>query len=75
MKENSGNRVTASGRNVYTHTWLPDETAKSNIILVHGIGEHCGRYQHVAEFLTSQGHAVYGGPREKRREARLHELR
>lgn len=60
MKEISGNRTTSSGKNIYTKTWLPEGTPKSNIILVHGIGEYCERYQHVAEFLTSIGHAVYG---------------
>lgn len=43
------------------------------IAIVHGIGEHCGRYNHVAEYFNQQGYAVMaydhrghgesGGPR------------
>lgn len=29
-------------------------------VLVHGYGEHIGRYEHVAEYLCAQGAAVYG---------------
>ena len=60
MKEQSGTRQTKDGRRIYTKTWLPDKDPCANIILVHGIGEYCERYQHVAEFLTGIGCAVYG---------------
>ncbi len=60
MKEISGSRLTKDGRKIYTKTWLPDEALRVNIILVHGIGEYCERYQHVAAFLTGIGCAVYG---------------
>ena len=32
--------------------WQP-ETTKAVIVIVHGMGEHSGRYQHVAEFFTT----------------------
>ena len=60
MKEKNGSRLMKDGRKIYTKTWLPDRTPRANIILVHGIGEYCERYQHVAEFLTGNGLAVYG---------------
>ncbi len=60
MKEQNGSRLTKDGRRIYTKTWLPENGARVNIILVHGIGEYCERYQHVAEFLTGIGCAVYG---------------
>ena len=60
MKEQNGTRQTKDGRSIYTKTWLPDKDPCANIILVHGIGEYCERYQHVAEFLTGIGCAVYG---------------
>lgn len=31
------------------------------LYLVHGMGEHCGRYEHVAKFLNERGVAVYSG--------------
>ncbi len=60
MKEQTGSMKDRAGRQVYTRTWLPDGETRVNIILVHGIGEYCERYQHVAEFLTGTGCAVYG---------------
>lgn len=60
MIEKSGTRQTKDGRKIYTKTWLPEKAARIKIILVHGIGEYCERYQHVAAFLTGIGCAVYG---------------
>lgn len=60
MKEKSGSRLMKDGRKIYTKTWLPDRDPVVNIILVHGIGEYCERYEHVAEFLTGNNYAVYG---------------
>ena len=39
--------------------WLPDDAPRAVIAIVHGLGEHCGRYSHVGEALASRGHAVY----------------
>ncbi|HRN76371.1 lysophospholipase [Ottowia sp.] len=36
------------------------ETACGTVLLVHGLGEHIGRYQHVAEQLNAWGFAVCG---------------
>lgn len=40
--------------------WKPDGEPKASILLVHGIGEHAGRYQHVAEYFTQAGYAITG---------------
>jgi alpha-beta hydrolase superfamily lysophospholipase len=37
---------------------LPLVQARGSIVLMHGLGEHSGRYRHVAEFLTSCGLSV-----------------
>jgi alpha-beta hydrolase superfamily lysophospholipase len=42
------------------HRWSP-ETATYLAVLVHGYGEHAGRYGHVAEALVDAGAAVYAG--------------
>lgn len=36
------------------------ETARGTVLLVHGLGEHIGRYQHVAERLNAWGFTVRG---------------
>lgn len=61
------------GLDLYCRGWIPDKTPKALICLVHGLGEHCGRYAHVAEFFNRAGYALIsfdlrghgrsGGPR------------
>ena len=50
---------TKDGLKLHTIRWLPEGDIRAIIVLVHGIGEHTGRYTHVAEWLTDQGYAVY----------------
>jgi alpha-beta hydrolase superfamily lysophospholipase len=45
---------------VYYQGWLPEGDARAVVLVVHGIGEHCGRYEHVVERLVPLGYAVYG---------------
>jgi alpha-beta hydrolase superfamily lysophospholipase len=63
------------GTATFVRTWrLPDGVARrGSILLVHGLGEHSGRYGHVAERLTAlgleacgydlRGHGRSAGPR------------
>lgn len=44
---------------IATYTWSPDD-ARYLVLLLHGYGEHLGRYQHVAEALTAHGALVVG---------------
>ena len=44
---------------LYTQSWLPDEPARAAILLVHGLGEHSGRYEYLAAHCTARGFAVY----------------
>lgn len=39
--------------------WIPDRFHKV-LVIVHGIGEHIGRYAHVADFFNQKGCAVIG---------------
>ncbi len=48
---------TADGLKIYGQGWSVD-SPKAVIALVHGFAEHSSRYQHVAEFFTSNGFAV-----------------
>jgi alpha-beta hydrolase superfamily lysophospholipase len=44
---------------IYTQTWEIDG-ARGGVVLVHGYGEHIGRYEHVAKALNDAGWSVYG---------------
>ncbi|MCW2654212.1 MAG: lysophospholipase [Mycobacterium sp.] len=50
------------GTQLSGYCWATDEgqTGAGAVVLVHGMGEHLRRYDHVAEALTARGYAVYG---------------
>ncbi len=41
-------------------SWEPEEQAKACITLIHGLGEHIGRYEHVGLALTQAGFILTG---------------
>lgn len=45
---------------LYRKRWTALQ-AKAAVVLVHGQGEHCGRYEHVAAALNAAGYAVHSG--------------
>ena len=51
---------TRDGLKIFGCLWKPESEIKGAISLVHGLGEHSGRYQHVANALTNAGYAVVG---------------
>jgi len=55
MKFQQGSFQGKDGVMLFKQSWLPKEEVKAVILLVHGFAEHSGRYEHVAEFLTSKG--------------------
>lgn len=48
------------GLEMYGRRWMPDNQAKACIVLVHGLGEHCQRYDHVGAFLAGHDYALIG---------------
>jgi len=55
----TGSLNSADGLKLHTVKWIPYGTPKAVLLLLHGAAEHAGRYQHVADFLTGHGYAVY----------------
>ncbi len=46
---------------IFYREWLPQAGETRGIVYISpGLGEHCGRYRHVAEVLTEAGFACYG---------------
>jgi alpha-beta hydrolase superfamily lysophospholipase len=64
--------VAADGTALFVTDW-PGERHERGILLMHGLGEHCGRHAHVARFFNDagwsvraydhRGHGRSGGPR------------
>jgi alpha-beta hydrolase superfamily lysophospholipase len=46
------------GTKLFEKVWSPKGEIKAALCLVHGMGEHCERYAHVADFLNQNGVAV-----------------
>lgn len=51
---------TADGLALHLRHWPADAGARGQVLLVHGLGEHVGRYDHVAAALSARGWAVSG---------------
>jgi len=49
-----------NGTQLYSQYWLPEESPRAVIALVHGIGEHSGRYMNVVDHMVSNQIGVYG---------------
>ena len=60
MSQHTQGRFTASdGLSIYHQAWLPDGNPRAVVMLLHGLGEHSGRYAHVADALNGAGYAVH----------------
>ena len=61
MRTASDRIVAADGIRLPTRAWLPDDDApRAAIVLVHGLGEHVGRYDALATRLVRARYAVHG---------------
>ncbi len=59
---------------IYYQAWEPDGEVKGVLPIVHGLGEHSGRYMNIVQYFVPLGYVVYGmdhighgksdGPRE-----------
>lgn len=53
-------RKSPDGLEFYFQGWQPEQAPCGVVCLVHGLGEHTGRYAHVAAALNDVGYAVLG---------------
>lgn len=73
MKHEEYSGKSFDGIEVFAQSWSPEGAARAAVALVHGQGDHSGRYPRLVERLVSGGVAVYatdsrghgrtGGPR------------
>jgi alpha-beta hydrolase superfamily lysophospholipase len=50
----------SDGLDMCSRAWTPAGKPKATVVLVHGHGEHVGRYEHVAAALAEKGYALLG---------------
>ena len=58
MQQEEFQFISHHGLQLFATSWQP-EKVKGVVCLIHGLGEHLGRYQHVAHHLTQHGFACY----------------
>ena len=54
-----GTLTSFDGLAIHHRSWSPPGDPKGVVLLVHGLGEHSGRYGHVAARLVAAGYAVH----------------
>ncbi len=58
MAHSTSTRRTNDGIEIFEQSWQPETKPKAAICLIHGLGEHSSRYQHLAEFYNKKGYFV-----------------
>jgi alpha-beta hydrolase superfamily lysophospholipase len=60
MKHTEGKFAGAGGLELFYQAWQPDTPPRAVIAVVHGLGEHSGRYLNVVNRLAPHGYSLYG---------------
>ncbi len=60
MKHQDGFFKGVHDAGLYYQGWLPEGEAKAALVIVHGLGEHSGRYMNIVNRFVPRGYAVYG---------------
>ena len=59
MKHTEFRFKTFDGLQLFGQSWQPEDRPRAVICLVHGMGDHSGRYVHVVDRLTQAGYSVF----------------
>lgn len=60
MKTFEANLKSKDGIDLFVRGWEPETKPKAVVALIHGHGEHVGRYEHVAKAMTDAGYVFAG---------------
>ena len=60
MTSTTTTAAAADGTSILVRRWAPPGEPWAHVVLVHGIAEHSGRYEHVGDWLAEAGLAVEG---------------
>ncbi len=59
MDHSEGTFQGQQGTALYYQGWRPEGTPKATLAIVHGFGEHSGRYGHVVDWYVPRGYNVF----------------
>jgi acylglycerol lipase len=60
MRHEEGYLTAVGDTQIFHQHWSPQDEPKANIVVVHGLAEHSGRYMNVVHRFVPSGYAVYG---------------
>ena len=60
MEHREGTFQGAGGIELYYQSWRAEKETRAVLAIIHGFGEHSGRYTNVVNYLTPLGNAVHG---------------
>jgi len=60
MEIREWNWATFDGLDIYSNEWIPSGSPKAVVCVLHGVGEHIGRYQPDGEVLSQAGYVLAG---------------
>lgn len=60
MNHSEGSFKGLRNADIYYQYWLPGGDVKAVLLIVHGLGEHSGRYMNFVNHFVPLGYAVYG---------------
>jgi len=58
MREATGAFATENGIKLFTRSWSPEGEPDRGMLIVHGMGDHSGRFEHVARFFVERRYVV-----------------
>ena len=59
LRHSTGYLRSESGLPIFYGCWRPVDPARGIVIILHGLGEHSGRYRHLVSALVRAGYMVY----------------
>lgn len=60
MQHKEGSFIGAGGVSLYAQSWHPETAPVARMVIVHGFGEHSGRYGNLVSSLVPHGYALDG---------------
>ncbi len=59
MKHLEGTFSGVRNLEIYYQAWLPEGDPKAVLLIIHGLGEHSGRYGNLVDHFVPRGYAIY----------------
>lgn len=60
MASENGTFTGPDGTEIFYQCWLPGKKVKGALVIVHGLGEHSGRYMNLVNHFEPLGFSIYG---------------